>query len=489
MAGGKTPFRFRRSVFEDACRKIYGDGGMDDSMMQSPEVTALIEETFRIISSAVDRGLTEETPAELRYALENNAFIFSGFKAYHSLREAGLSMIGSDGRVKPFSAFLQDVRAINARYNGNWLRAEYNHALASSQMAAKWSSLEKNPDRYMLQYRTARDTRVREEHAALDGITLPADDPFWDRYYPPNGWNCRCNAVQVRRAKYASSDPEKAMKLGNEATEGPKKAIFRFNAGRTMQVFPPKHPYYKASENTRKTISELKRELKRPSDIVGAVNSSEEMRTWFEHGFQKLRTDTSKRRNGATDLMGTVWLRKERMSNVISAVNKLRNGEGITFDEADAMATFWHEITHNRHKGTLKSMEKTQTIFMEMANEFVARKTLPEFYRAWGAEMQHPELMNDRKSTGYNGRVRNYDVLIQKTGADAGKVLVHVMDRLFNGDYGAQLENLSEALKKGGAKKRDGKAFEDDELKKWITQCWLFERREKEFEELLNHSL
>lgn len=267
MAGGKVPFRFRRSVFEDACRKIYGDGGMNDSMMQSPEVTALIEETCRIISSAVDRGLTEEAPAELRYALENNAFIFSGFKAYHSLREAGLSMIGSDGRVKPFSAFLQDVRAINARYNGNWLRAEYNHALASSQMAAKWSSLEKNPDRYMLQYRTARDTRVREEHAALDGITLPADDPFWDRYYPPNGWNCRCNAVQVRRARYTSSDPEKAMKIGNEATEGPKKAIFRFNAGRTMQVFPPKHPYYKAPENARKVIMGIA-EQKRIKDMI-----------------------------------------------------------------------------------------------------------------------------------------------------------------------------------------------------------------------------
>ena len=63
------------------------------------------------------------------------------------------------------------------------------------------------------------------------------------------------------------------------------------------------------------------------------------------------------------------------------------------------------------------------------------------------------------------------------------------MDRLFNGDYGAQLKNLAEALKKGGAKKRDGKAFEDNELRKWVTQCWLFERREKEFEELLNHSL
>lgn len=479
MAGEKNTFRFRRSVFEDACRRIYEEGGMDDPMMSSPEITALIEETYRVIGSAVDKGLREETSAELRYALENNAFIFSGFKTYHSLREAGLSMIGEDGKVKPFSSFLQDVRRINDRYNRHWLRAEYNHALASSQMAAKWKSLEGSTDRYMLQYRTARDARVREEHAALDGITLPADDPFWDMYYPPNGWNCRCNAVQVRRAKYAASDPDKAMRLGNEATEGPKKVIFRFNAGRTMQVFPPRHPYYKAPEKARKAISGLKRELKRPSDIVGMVNSSEEMGAWFEHGFQKLLTETSRKRNGATDLRGTIWLRKERISNVISAVNKLRNGEGITFDEADSMATFWHEITHNRHKGSLKKMKEDQIVFMEMANEFVARKTLPEFYRAWGAEMQYPEFMNDRRSTGYNGRVRNYDTLIRKTGADAGKVLEHVMERLFNGDYSEQLENLSEALVKGGARRQDGKAFEMHELRVWVTRCWQFERLEK----------
>ena len=130
-----------------------------------------------------------------------------------------------------------------------------------------------------------------------------------------------------------------------------------------------------------------------------------------------------------------------------------------------------------------------QTVFMEMANEFVARKTLPEFYGAWGAEMQHPEFMNDRRSTGYNGRVRNYDTLIRKTGADVGKVLEHVMERLFNGDYSEQLENLSEALVKGGARRQDGKAFEMHELRVWVTRCWQFERLEKKFGDILDHSL
>jgi hypothetical protein len=28
------------------------------------------------------------------------------------------------------------------------------------------------------------------------GVILPIDHPWWRTHYPPNGWNCRCTAVQ-----------------------------------------------------------------------------------------------------------------------------------------------------------------------------------------------------------------------------------------------------------------------------------------------------
>lgn len=42
------------------------------------------------------------------------------------------------------------------------------------------------------QYLTAGDGKVRPEHEALDGMILPADDPFWDTHYPPWDFGCRC---------------------------------------------------------------------------------------------------------------------------------------------------------------------------------------------------------------------------------------------------------------------------------------------------------
>lgn len=98
-------------------------------------------------------------------------------------------------------------------------------------------------DRYNLQYRTAKDDKVRPEHAALDGVTLPPSDSFWAEYYPPNGWNCRCTVVQVRKSKYPQTSHDDAMALGEEALQRDTKGIFHFNPGQEQKTFPDYNPY------------------------------------------------------------------------------------------------------------------------------------------------------------------------------------------------------------------------------------------------------
>lgn len=179
----------------------------------------------------------------MRRRLERSNYIFSGIKTFHQLNEAFPSLIDENGNRKPFERFLNDVRSIDLTYNGNYLRAEYNFVAASAEMAAKWEGFMQDGDRYCLQYRTQKDDKVRPEHAALDGVTLPPSDPFWAQFYPPNGWNCRCTVVQVRKSKYPATPHDEAMRLGDEALQRDTKGIFRFNPGLEQKTFPDYNPY------------------------------------------------------------------------------------------------------------------------------------------------------------------------------------------------------------------------------------------------------
>lgn len=229
-------------------------------MMEEEPVADMVRETYRIIRKAMDKGVADNViPAAMARKLDNSAFLFSGFKTAQELKEASLLLREKDGTVKGFSRFLTDIRRIDANYNVRYLEAEYNFAVSSAQMAASWAEVSQDGDRYDLQYRTAGDDHVREEHRALNGVTLPPSNDFWRYYYPPNGWNCRCTAVQVRKGKYPTSDDKQAIQAGDRMTDTPKKRIFRFNPGIDGQLFPPKHPYYKLS---REAAGQVKKAVK-----------------------------------------------------------------------------------------------------------------------------------------------------------------------------------------------------------------------------------
>lgn len=229
-------------------------------MMEEEPAADMVRETYRIIREAMDAGVADNViPAAMARKLDNSAFLFSGFKTAQELKEASLLLREKDGTVKGFSRFLSDIRRIDANYNVRYLEAEYNFAVSSAQMAASWAEVSQDGDRYDLQYRTAGDDHVREEHRALNGVTLPPSNDFWRYYYPPNGWNCRCTAVQVLKGKYPTSDDKQAIQAGDRMTDTPKKRIFRFNPGIDGQLFPPKHPYYKLS---REAAGQVKKAVK-----------------------------------------------------------------------------------------------------------------------------------------------------------------------------------------------------------------------------------
>lgn len=228
--------------FKDAMKVLFHQKGSSFSIdiMADKNVQNLIEAH----TSVLDRNLQRLEMSDLmRQRLQRSNYIFSGIKTFHELNEAFPSLIDENGNRKPFEQFLNDVRNIDRTYNQNYLRAEYNFCQASADMAARWERFEEDGDRYNLQYRTANDDKVRPQHAALHGVTLPISDPFWKTYYPPNGWNCRCTVVQVRKSKYPVTPHDEAMTRGAEATGKDTKGIFQFNPGIQQKTFPDYNPY------------------------------------------------------------------------------------------------------------------------------------------------------------------------------------------------------------------------------------------------------
>ena len=209
-------------------------------ILKEPAATEFIDTHAAILDSAFENT---EMSDILRQRLKESDWMFSGMKTFHELNEAFPSLLDESGVRKPFEQFLKDVQSIDETYNRNYLRTEYNFAQASAEMAGRWEDFEEDGDDYYLQYRTAGDANVRPEHAALNGVTRPIDDHFWDIYFPPNGWNCRCTVVQVLKSKYQATDHNEAMSRGSEALAKDKKGMFRFNPGKEQRTFPAYNPY------------------------------------------------------------------------------------------------------------------------------------------------------------------------------------------------------------------------------------------------------
>ena len=212
----------------------------------------MIDATYKTFSQAVNAGIKDSViPSAMRNSLDQDIFLFSALKTHAQLSEASRLLTDSEGKIKSFQKFSRDIATIQRDYNENYLEAEYQFAVSSAQSTSRWTQFEADGDRYSLQYRTAGDDRVRDSHDKLRGITLPVNDAFWDKYFPPNGWRCRCTAVQVRKNKSNESDSADAMAKGDAATtqlgkdEKNRLEIFRFNPGKAKVVFPPKHPYRK----------------------------------------------------------------------------------------------------------------------------------------------------------------------------------------------------------------------------------------------------
>lgn len=165
--------------------------------------------------------------------MKNNLSVFSGAKTFQEVLELTFATSGPDGII-PFSSFKKIGLQINDRYNKEWLKTEQQASFRQSQSVGDWKEVSEDSEVFpYLQYSTVKDGRVRPDHAEQDGIIKRVDDPFWNTWFPPNGWNCRCIVTQLETAKVTQ---------GN-FPENPS-PIFGTNVGKNGLIFPKEHKYF-----------------------------------------------------------------------------------------------------------------------------------------------------------------------------------------------------------------------------------------------------
>ncbi len=70
--------------------------------------------------------------------------------------------------------------------------------LQSAYQAGRYAQMRRVvQDRPYWRYTAVNDSRTRPTHRGLHGLVYPADHPFWDTYYPPNGYRCRCSVQSL----------------------------------------------------------------------------------------------------------------------------------------------------------------------------------------------------------------------------------------------------------------------------------------------------
>lgn len=236
------------AIWERIVRAIY-DGEIKPGSID-PELMNWIKAE---LTEAITKGMGDKYTLELYQNFLNkvtqDVHVFSGFKTYQQLRQVTDMLKDAQGQLRPFAEFKELVQSINETYNVTYLEAEYRQAVAASQMGAKWVEMyDQRESLGMLRFETAGDERVRDEHARLDGITLPIDDSFWDRYYPPLDWGCRCDVTPQLTSAERTVLPSKLPELKDQ---------FAVNWGKKGILFPENHPYYKVRPEDKDKMDEF----------------------------------------------------------------------------------------------------------------------------------------------------------------------------------------------------------------------------------------
>ena len=113
--------------------------------------------------------------------------------------KTGEQVSRGEEKVDPNKLFVERAKELlhQYQYDGKMppdghLKANFNTAVSSAYHGSLWQKTQDAGIYSALQYKTRKDSKVRDSHRSLDDKIFYIADPIWKTIYPPNGWNCRC---------------------------------------------------------------------------------------------------------------------------------------------------------------------------------------------------------------------------------------------------------------------------------------------------------
>lgn len=230
----------------------------------------MFDSTFGKLQKALESGFNKpfasiayNTPDwEYIQNLRYNTAVFSAFKQNDEITEAYKLLTDEKGNQRSWKEFYTEARKQSETYNRTWLQTEFNQASQAAVTARQWREFEENADLFPnLKYKTVKDENVRESHKVLHNKIYPINHSFWDTYYPPNGWGCRCTVEQT--------DEQADEELPERLPGMPE--YMKNNTGKTAKVWDETHPYYNTSKS-KEVLDFVHQQIKPATDVMQAFD-------------------------------------------------------------------------------------------------------------------------------------------------------------------------------------------------------------------------
>lgn len=203
----------------------------------------MFNEIWRRLNDAVAEGTSLSASgnpdADFMLALRHSNAVFSAFKTHRAQNDMARLLLDSNGNLKPFEQWSNDVQPIASHQVGAWLRTEYDTAVIRAHQAADWLQFEREKDILPnLEWVQSTSPTPGEDHRVYWGTIRPVDDQFWSEHRPGDRWNCKCSLR-------STDEPATPVPTDAVPIDGPQSGL-NVNPGTSAQIFSDDHPYFPA---------------------------------------------------------------------------------------------------------------------------------------------------------------------------------------------------------------------------------------------------